>query len=115
MFLHNIIFSSAAPALITIGGHGNHQKNKDIPDSTKQTTTRWQPCFSLDFETTLGSLSSLPPPSCRRPYLQRQAVGNPPCRGVWRRAGRLEASSCRTSSSASPSSFKTSSSLFKQG
>ncbi|KAM9859358.1 somatomedin-B and thrombospondin type-1 domain-containing protein [Aulostomus maculatus] len=32
----------------------------------------------------------------RRPALQWQAVGNPQCRGVWRRVGRLEACSCPT-------------------
>ncbi|KAM4587115.1 somatomedin-B and thrombospondin type-1 domain-containing protein [Odontesthes bonariensis] len=33
----------------------------------------------------------------RRRSLQWQAVGNPRCRGVWRRVGRMEACSCPTS------------------
>ncbi|XP_074501633.1 somatomedin-B and thrombospondin type-1 domain-containing protein [Sebastes fasciatus] len=35
----------------------------------------------------------------RRQSLQWQAVGNPRCRGVWRRVGRLEACSCPTAHS----------------
>eukprot|EP00064_Thunnus_orientalis_P011656 superscaffoldBa00001703_g11687 len=35
----------------------------------------------------------------RRQSLQWQAVGNPQCRGVWRRVGRLEACSCPTAHS----------------
>ncbi|XP_029907464.1 somatomedin-B and thrombospondin type-1 domain-containing protein [Myripristis murdjan] len=35
----------------------------------------------------------------RKQSLQWQAVGNPRCRGVWRRVGRLEACSCPTANS----------------
>lgn len=36
---------------------------------------------------------------CRKESLRWQAVGNPQCKGMWRRVGRLEACSCPTAHS----------------